>query len=306
MKFAGVVVTYNRKEDLLKNIINVLKQEKQFDKFFIIDNCSTDGTYEYLKEHKIFEYKNIKFITLKKNIGGAGGFYIGLKYAYKSGCDFICLMDDDGRPLLNNTFSILFTTAENLYIKHKKMMINSLVVCDDAQNKLSFGLGTMIMVKEVKKREVNGLIEDLINPFNGTLITRELIDSIGFPNKDFFIRGDEVDYQCRAKKSGAYIATVTNSVYYHPYAELSPLKWKENIVYFGICPPWKGYYLVRNYIFRIKRDNGNIAAIKEFIFQLYATMVCNPEAMSCIKLLFKGFADGMRGKLGMVVKPGDK
>lgn len=63
MKFAGVVVTYNRKEDLLKNIINVLKQEKQFDKFFIIDNCSTDGTYEYLKEHKIFEYKNIKFIT---------------------------------------------------------------------------------------------------------------------------------------------------------------------------------------------------------------------------------------------------
>lgn len=60
-------------------------------------------------------------------------------------------MDDDGRPLLNNTFSILFTTAENLYIKHKKMMINSLVVCDDAQNILSFGLGTMIMVKEVKK-----------------------------------------------------------------------------------------------------------------------------------------------------------
>lgn len=34
MKFAGVVVTYNRKEDLLKNIINVLKQEKQFDKFY--------------------------------------------------------------------------------------------------------------------------------------------------------------------------------------------------------------------------------------------------------------------------------
>ena len=48
MSFAGVVVTYNRKEELVKNINAVLDQKKPFDCFYIIDNCSTDATYDFL------------------------------------------------------------------------------------------------------------------------------------------------------------------------------------------------------------------------------------------------------------------
>ena len=306
MTFAGVVVTYNRKEELLKNIHSVLKQEKRFDKFYIIDNCSTDGTYEYLKEQGILNYDFIEFVSLDSNVGGAGGFYYGMKYAYENGFDFICLMDDDGRPICKDTFSVLFEKAKRFYKKNHKLMLNSLVVCDELCEKLSFGLGRMVTAKEVRGSAQNGVITDLINPFIGTLISKELVKEIGYQNREFFIRGDEVDYQSRAAKAGACVATIVDSVYFHPSSEVVPLKWKGQIVYVGICSPWKSYYLVRNYCYRVKRDLGNLAAIKQFLFQIYATLKCNPEGKACIKMLVKGFFDGMHGRLGNRVLPGQK
>ncbi|MCI9623644.1 MAG: glycosyltransferase [Lachnospiraceae bacterium] len=304
MKYAGVVVTYNRKEELIKNINSILQQSKKFDRYYIIDNCSTDGTYDYLKEHHILENDMIEFISLPENTGGAGGFYYGLKQAFEDGFDFICMMDDDGRAFDKDTFRRLYDAAEKCCRLEKKLMLNSLVVCDDGPCKLSFGLDNMKTVNEVSKKARDGLIRGLINPFNGTLVTKELIHEIGFPNKDFFVRGDEVDYQSRAVRAGALAATVIDSLYYHPSTELVPMKWRGSTVYFGISSPWKGYYLIRNYVYRLKRDEGITAAVKEFIFQFYGTMKCNPDAKNCIRLFMKGFGDGMTGKLGMRVKPG--
>ena len=36
MKYAGIVVTYNRKEELINNINSILLQKKKFDKYYII------------------------------------------------------------------------------------------------------------------------------------------------------------------------------------------------------------------------------------------------------------------------------
>ena len=47
---AAVIVTFNRKELLSENIRMLLKQTRPFDKIFVVDNCSTDGTPEYLKD----------------------------------------------------------------------------------------------------------------------------------------------------------------------------------------------------------------------------------------------------------------
>ena len=47
---AAVIVTFNRKNLLGENIRMLLKQTRPFDKIFVVDNCSTDGTPEYLAE----------------------------------------------------------------------------------------------------------------------------------------------------------------------------------------------------------------------------------------------------------------
>jgi rhamnopyranosyl-N-acetylglucosaminyl-diphospho-decaprenol beta-1,3/1,4-galactofuranosyltransferase len=38
---------------------------------------------------------------LKKDVGGAGQFFVGLRLAYEKGFDWIWLMDDDVVPDLN-------------------------------------------------------------------------------------------------------------------------------------------------------------------------------------------------------------
>ena len=45
-------------------------------------------------------------------------------------------------------------------------------------------------------------------PFNGVLVTRELVERIGLPREEFFIWGDDVEYRLRAERAGARVGTV--------------------------------------------------------------------------------------------------
>lgn len=67
---------------------------------------------------------------------------------------------------------------------------------------LSFKIDQMYSVEEAITAARAGIIEGAANPFNGTLISKELVDAIGYPNPDFFIKGDEVNYKQRAFDAG--------------------------------------------------------------------------------------------------------
>ena len=92
---AAVIVTHNRKELLGENIRMLLQQTKPFDRIFIVDNCSTDGTAEYLEENGWKNRTQFIYLKTESNIGGAGGFYIGTKAAFESGADWIVLLNND-------------------------------------------------------------------------------------------------------------------------------------------------------------------------------------------------------------------
>ena len=108
---AAVIVTFNRKELLGENIRMLLKQTRPFDKIFVVDNCSTDGTPEYLKDQGWMDDPRFVYVKTHANIGGAGGFYTGTKAAYEAGADYIVLMDDDGRAADEHTFENLLREA---------------------------------------------------------------------------------------------------------------------------------------------------------------------------------------------------
>ena len=94
-KVAAVVVTYNRKKLLKSCIENLLNQTFKID-VIVIDNMSTDGTREMLED--FIATKKIIYHSTGKNIGGAGGFYHGVKMAYEDDYDWIWIMDDDAFP----------------------------------------------------------------------------------------------------------------------------------------------------------------------------------------------------------------
>jgi len=191
MTIATIIVTYNRKEELAKAIEAIIKQSYRIDQLYIIDNHSTDGTRDYIEAHGLFQRDWMTYVFLEENVGGAGGFYEGLKVAHAKEYDYYIMMDDDGRPVNEDSFLCLISAANTLFKQsHSKLMLNSLVTYDPQNEKLSFGLNGVNTRSEVSDNAEKGLYLDYINPFNGTLISKKLVDEIGYPNKDFFIRGE--------------------------------------------------------------------------------------------------------------------
>ena len=52
----AVVVTYNRKKLLGECLDALLHQTRPLDSIIVIDNASTDGTYEYLNERRLINF----------------------------------------------------------------------------------------------------------------------------------------------------------------------------------------------------------------------------------------------------------
>lgn len=301
---AAVIVTFNRKKLLAENIEMLLKQTRFIDKIYIVDNCSTDGTYDYLKERGWLENEQFVYVKTESNIGGAGGFYTGTRAAFEGGADWIILMDDDGRAENRQTFDILLNAAEELYKKGTadgKLFVNSLV---QNQEYLSFKMGEMYTVQEALRAAEDGILIGEANPFNGTLVSRELVAEIGYPNKDFFIKGDEVNYKQRAFQAGAYVCTAVNSRYFHPRPETHEKKVLGIEVPFFVEAPWKEYYAARNFTYMYKQRKEYKAIMFELIFvKLLAVMSMKCPKRKTIGMIFKGIKDGWKGRLGATVKP---
>jgi len=296
-----VVVTFNRKEDLVINIQHQLMQTQLIDKIIVVDNASTDGTYKYLQELGFLSDGIIDYVLLEENLGGAGGFEAGVRHAYKIGADYIVMMDDDGYMLHENTLNELVK-----YIPQQEdFMLNSLVTCSEGL--MTFGLGYGSEIKNTVDMARDGYVMNKINPFNGTFISRKLVDKIGFPKGEFFIYGDERDYQERAIDSGAFVATVVSSMYYHPARKCSEKKFFlgkefEN----NHFDHWRVYYRVRNEVFSIKTKSV-VGAYKFLARRIICLLLFSEDdKLGLLNFILHGFFDGMNGQLGKRVVPGQR
>jgi GT2 family glycosyltransferase len=270
----AVVVTYNRKNLLIECLEAIRKQTRPVDAIYIIDNASTDGTPDlllekgYIKElppknltepwEKTFSIPHllidgstllpIHYVRMHENTGGAGGFYEGVKRAYERGYDWLWLMDDDGKPKDN--------CLENL-LNHKDKgdFLAPLVIDIDNKDELSF----VIWDENKKNIKRLGDIQKEIyyktaNPFNGILISKKLVQKIGYPKKEMFIWGDEVEYQKRVIKNNFNVLTITSAIHYHPKGRVKQLKilnkfyinWQDNELK-NYCDIRNRFYIAKHY-----------------------------------------------------------
>ena len=92
-RLIAIIVTYNRSELLVQCIEALLLQSyKEFD-ILIVDNNSTDDTFDRISDY--ISDKKIIYENTGANLGGAGGFNYGIRYAYELGYDYFWLMDGD-------------------------------------------------------------------------------------------------------------------------------------------------------------------------------------------------------------------
>ncbi len=92
MSTAIIILNYNDSDTTLR-MIKQIKKYKVLDYIVIVDNCSTDNSYEILKKE---EKENIDVIKTEKNNGYASGNNYGIKYAIeKRNADYLIISNPD-------------------------------------------------------------------------------------------------------------------------------------------------------------------------------------------------------------------
>lgn len=297
-KIFAVVVTYNRKKLLEKNIASLSQQTRRLDSLIIVDNASTDGTRDMLEAKKYMIHSGFEVLSLTENIGGSGGFAKGIKYAFEKGADFVWIMDDDALPEIDALKNLLKYASDNINL------YGSVSIAD--QRHLSWRL-TRVSISSKKGKhfqtveEVPEVAAVEFLPFLGLLISKKLVERIGLPDENFFLAADDVDYCFRARKIGANVIVVGSSRLYHPAAESYYLRLPWRLLWCLKMPPWKRYYDVRNRLF-VARNHYGLAlyyrTIPGSILRLIGTILYENQRLTQIKAFWAGMVDGMLRRKG--------
>ncbi|MFR2773106.1 MAG: glycosyltransferase family 2 protein [Clostridium sp.] len=279
MKITAVIVTYNRVELLRKSVAHLLAQSRKPDSILIVDNASSDETEAFCCE-LMKERKEIEYLRLLENTGGAGGFYTGIKVAIKRGADYIWGMDDDAfaqREALEKIVTLLDSNRVSCFWSN----------CDDDQE----------FQKEMKP------VKEWM--FVGFFIPKEIVKKVGLPRKDFFIYLDDFEYAYRIRKKGFKIYKVRDSKIIHtagtqkmfPDKKILGIKfrWSE-------LPDWKLYYRIRNYILVYPWNDWNkyVTITLKMAKMFFLTALFDSRQ---VKIFLRAYKDGIMGRSGKRMEP---
>ena len=90
MKVLIIIPAYNEQDNIVRVCNNLRENFSQYD-FVVINDGSSDNTL------KLCEDNHFPVISLPVNLGLAGGFQTGMKYAYRTGYDCAVQFDADGQ-----------------------------------------------------------------------------------------------------------------------------------------------------------------------------------------------------------------
>lgn len=295
MKIIAAIVTFNRKEMLNDCINALLKQSVVIDKILVIDNNSQDGT-EILMSAIVSENENIVYKRMNSNTGGAGGFRQAAESAYNMGADWIWLMDDDVVPKANCLEKMLKINKDYGYkiLQPNRIYMNSDKALPVALN-WNYNLlknNELVDMRIFHPKKDNQVVEIASMPFEGPLISREVIEKVGLPDSDYFIFYDDTDYSMRAKMSGYKIILCPNAI-----IERQVVGNNQSTTRFSFS--WRDYYLVRNSIYFYKKYKFKYSNFKlsvQFIkFNIRALLSIKSFNIRSYRLFLKSYIDGFRG-----------
>lgn len=218
----AVVVTHQRLELLRQSLAVLTTQSRPVDHLVVVDNADDPAVAELVAAQSV----PVTYIGSKHNLGGAGGFALGMLHALALGADWVWCADDDGRPEGPDVLSTLLDCAT----AHNLSEVSPVVCNINDPDTLAFPLRRGLVWRRKRSElfengETSDLLPGIASLMNGALFSADVIDAVGVPDLRLFVRGDEVEMHRRLVRSGVDFGTCLTTAYLHPDGtdEFSPI-----------------------------------------------------------------------------------
>lgn len=249
---AVVVVTYNRADLLVGMLAGLMALERLPDAVIVVDNASTDQTADVLAAAT---NPGLQVIRTDDNLGGAGGFHLGLRAAHEQGFDRAWLMDDDVVPAPGCLGALMAVDEDCLMAVREDRsgaLVEKAALRFDLHNPLAIRPKTAMVETTYRTRAAMPALVEIENvAFEGFLVRRSVVTEIGLPDPTYFIFYDDADFAIRARRAGRRIWAVRDAVL------VRQLDFDQQHDLAG----WKGYYMYRN-LFAVHLRYGENAAVR--------------------------------------------
>jgi len=288
-----IIVTWNKQEYLQSLLNSIQRISYPSYSVLVVDNASTDNTEEIIKQFDFVIHKK-----LPENLGGAGGFNAGLKFAIEEDYPYVWLLDDDTEVdsdaltrlvtfyLSQENNSIGFLGSRINLLQHKELI-------QEVGGRLDIFRADVLPNCALEMKAGKQIYEVDVVAACSLFASQEVIREVGLINHSFFITCDDVEWSLRAKRRGYKNFVISDAVIYHNFI------WAGNKL-FG---SFRVYYHIRNFLQVLQ----NYLTIPQFAWVLFRRLFLYfvlsvhfviSKQKDSLKSIIQAYVDFLNNKMG--------
>jgi rhamnopyranosyl-N-acetylglucosaminyl-diphospho-decaprenol beta-1,3/1,4-galactofuranosyltransferase len=208
-RVVAVIVTRDRPALLTLSLAAIADQSRRPDHVIVVDNGPDDAVREAVEASGL----PVTYLPSRRNLGGAGGFALGMLHALALGADWVWCADDDGRPADGSVLATLLGAAQRHGLAEVSPMVTDMADPERLAFPLRRGLRWRRRLSDFAGIEI---LPHYASLFNGALFRADALDVVGVPDYRLFFRGDETEIHRRMVRAGLPFGSCVSAAYLHP------------------------------------------------------------------------------------------
>jgi GT2 family glycosyltransferase len=235
---AIILVNFNGSNDTINCIISLEKQTYTNKRIIVVDNASTDHSWEILKSAQ--NCHDFYLIKATENKGFSAGCNIGILYALQENAEYILLLNND---TIVKSDCIEYLIKGFAYDTRCGLTIGKIYLQKD-KNVIWYAGGSMSLytagLKHWEYGKIDNCTDNTIKEVTFATgccmcISRYVIEKIGLLDESYFLYEEDTEYNFRIMEAGCKMLYVPSAIIYH---KVSASTCKSSFVL--------QYYLIRN------------------------------------------------------------
>jgi GT2 family glycosyltransferase len=290
----ALILTWNDWENTIESVLSLERGRLKPDVILVVDNGSEEQIIERLQVH-LQDVTKAHLLRNESNLGFAAGLNKGIKVALSAGAQFAFLLNNDAIVQRE----CLSTLMDRMMSDRAVGLVGPRIFYHDKPGKIWVGethyspLKTSVVSYEKnKKARYLAPSSRKVSFLNGcaVLIRREVFESVGLFDEDYFFYSEDLDFSLRAVKSGHKLLYEPSASVWH---KISLEARVSEFVFYNLSR--SRLIFLRKHLSGITRFYAYLIHLGAFApYRVFQAVRLAHSPLHCIRAWLQGTVDGLR------------